>query len=100
RWEGLETTACLWKHSPELQVVICTACSDCSWEPMIRQLGTSDNLVILRKPFDKIDVLQLAHTLTRKWALAKRTKLLEQLDQIVLNRNQILQEANTALRKA
>ena len=38
---------------------------------MIRQVGKSDSLVILKKPFDNIEVLQLAHALTQKWTLKR-----------------------------
>jgi hypothetical protein len=45
---------------PALQVVICTAYSDYSWQEIVSKLGNSDRLVILKKPFDNIEVLQLA----------------------------------------
>ena len=72
--DGVETVAQLWQDCPELQVVLCTAYSDYSWEDMTRRLGHSDNLVILKKPFDNIEVLQLAHALTRKWTLARQSR--------------------------
>src|SRR5439155_4683649 len=31
-WDGVETTARLWQADPELQVLICTAFADYSWE--------------------------------------------------------------------
>lgn len=68
-WDGLETTLRLWAVCPDLQVVICTAYSDHSWEEMIGRLGVTDRLVLLKKPFDHIEVLQLAHALTEKWRL-------------------------------
>ena len=34
---------------------------------MAKRLGASDRLLILKKPFDVIEVLQLAHALTEKW---------------------------------
>jgi len=68
--DGLETAARLWKIDPELQIVICTAYSDHSWKEMIEKLGNSDRLLILKKPFDTIEVLQLTHALTAKWALS------------------------------
>ena len=56
-WDGLATVTRLWKVDPELQVVICTAYSDFSWEEMNRALGHSDSFVILKKPFDIVEVL-------------------------------------------
>jgi len=70
-WDGLETIRRLWATDPHLQVVICTAYSDHSWSAITARLGQSDNLLILKKPFDNIEVLQLAHALTRKWRLAQ-----------------------------
>ena len=68
-WDGIETISHLWKECPELQVVLCTAYADYSWQEIRRVLGESDSLLILKKPFDNVEVLQLAHALTRKWDL-------------------------------
>jgi len=65
-WDGIETIGHLWKADPDLQVVICTAYTDYSWRDIVGRLGASHNLVILKKPFDNIEVLQLAHALTSK----------------------------------
>jgi two-component system, NtrC family, sensor kinase len=73
-WDGVETTARIWEVDPDLQVVICTAYSDCSWDEMLRKLGRSDRLVILKKPFDSIEVLQLANSLSKKWHLLQESK--------------------------
>jgi len=50
-WDGVETIEQLWKVDPELQVVICTAYSDYSWQVMRQRLGNSDNLLVLKKNF-------------------------------------------------
>ncbi len=97
-WDGIETIRRIWKSCPELQVVICTAYSDYSWEQTIRQVGKTDNLVILKKPFDNIEVLQLAHTLTQKWTLNHHLQShLVGLDEAVTLRTHELQEANARL---
>lgn len=99
-WDGIETISRIWKLYPDLQVVICTAYSDYSWEEMIRQVGRTDSLVILKKPFDNVEVLQLAHTLTQKWTLSNRLQShLRNLDQIVADRTRELQTANVRLRQ-
>ncbi len=71
-WDGVETTLALWKVAPGLQVVICTAYADYPWEDMIAKLGKSDRLLILKKPFDTVEVLQLANSLTEKWRLVQQ----------------------------
>lgn len=70
-WDGVETTARIWALDPAVQIVICTAYSDHSWEDILGKLGRTDRLVILKKPFDNIEVLQLASALTEKWRLAE-----------------------------
>ena len=93
-WDGVETTARIWEIDPDLQVVICTAYSDCSWNEMLAKLGHSDRMVILKKPFDTIEVLQLANSLTRKWQLLQESK--EKLagleDTVIFRTAQMVQE--------
>jgi len=97
-WDGIETTARIWKADPYVQVVICTAYSDYSWEEMIERLGSSDRLVILKKPFDNAEVSQLAHALTAKWDLAQQARRqLTGLEAVVSKRTLALRNANLAL---
>ncbi len=93
-WDGVETTARIWEVNPDLQVVICTAFSDCSWDNMIEKLGRSDRLVILKKPFDSIEILQLANTLSKKWRLLQDSKkTTAKLEEMVVTRTaQLVQE--------
>ena len=99
-WDGVETIGHIWKVYPDLQVVICTAYSDYSWADITKNLGTSDNLVILKKPFDNIEVFQLAHALTKKWYLKQQADLkLEHLDKLVNLRTQELQTTNQKLER-
>jgi len=73
-WDGVETISRIWQVYPELQVVICTAYSDYSWDDITRQFGHSDSVLILKKPFDNIEVLQMAHALAKKWFLTQQAK--------------------------
>ena len=73
-WDGLETIEMLWEADPELQVVICSAYSDYEWSEIVERLGHTDQLLILRKPFDAIEVRQLCCSLTAKWNLARETR--------------------------
>jgi diguanylate cyclase (GGDEF)-like protein len=79
-WDGIETISHLWKESPDLQVVLCTAYADYSWQEIRKVLGDSDSLLILKKPFDNVEVLQLTHALTRKWELTR--EILGRLNQL------------------
>jgi two-component system sensor histidine kinase/response regulator len=100
-WDGLETIVHLWKAYPDLQVVICTAYSDYSWEQIIERVGPSDSLVILKKPFDAVEVLQLAHAMTKKWTLGLQARAkTETLESMVRDRTKALEEINQSLTEA
>ena len=97
-WDGVETTLELWKVDPDLQIVICTAYSDYSWDDMLAKIGGSDRLVILKKPFDTIEVLQLANALRAKWILLQQTRAhARDLERRVEERTADLKAANTSL---
>jgi signal transduction histidine kinase len=92
-WDGIETIERLWQVDRSIQVVICTAYSDYSWEQVRQRLGNSDSLLVLKKPFDTVEVLQIAHTLTRKWELSRDARLsIEELDRKVAERTQALEQ--------
>jgi PAS domain S-box-containing protein len=97
-WDGVETIKQLWQVDPNLQVVICTAYSDYSWTDIYAKLGHSDSLLILKKPFDNIEVIQLAHALTRKWQTTQQARAkMEDLDLMVARRTAELQSTNDSL---
>lgn len=88
-WDGVETISRLWQADPALQVVICTAYSDYSWDQIVQKLGVTDRLLILKKPFDDAEVCQLASTMTGKW-------LVTQQAQIKMGEMELLVEKRTA----
>ncbi|MBA2689328.1 MAG: EAL domain-containing protein [Burkholderiales bacterium] len=93
-WDGLHTIEALWRADPDIQVVICTAYSDYSWDDITARLGHSDRLLILRKPFEKIEVLQLACALSNKWWLFRQRQAdFDELERRVEERTQHLQLA-------
>jgi len=75
-WDGVQTIEKLWERDPDLQVVVCTAFSDYTWDETVERLGQSDKLLILKKPFDSIEISQLASALTEKWNLRRRERAL------------------------
>jgi CheY-like chemotaxis protein len=99
-WDGVETISHIWNCCPEIQIVVCTAYSDYSWEEMIHKLGHSPNLVVLKKPFDNIEALQLAHALTEKWRLNRKVQSqMDDLETMVRRRTAELEAANESLKK-
>lgn len=70
-WDGLKTIREAWQVDPRLQLVLCTAFSDYTWEHIVEATNPGDRLLILKKPFDTVEIRQLALGLTTKWNLAR-----------------------------
>jgi diguanylate cyclase (GGDEF)-like protein/PAS domain S-box-containing protein len=100
-WDGVETVENLWKEDPDLQVVLCTAYSDHAWPAVLAHLEMRDRLLILKKPFDPIEVYQLVSTLTTKWNLARQASFkMNLLEQAVEERTRELSNANIIVRNS
>lgn len=78
--DGIETTEKVWEIDPDIQVVLCTAFSDYSLDELSLRLKRIDQVVILKKPFDTEEVVQLAISLTDKWQRLKNAD--RQIDQL------------------
>lgn len=74
-WDGAQTIEQLWQADPRLQVVVCTAYSDYSWDELLDRLHAHDRVLILKKPFDNVEVQQMANTLLAKWDMTERASL-------------------------
>ena len=99
--DGVETVERLWDEDPQLQVVICTAYSDYSWADVLTRLDVRDRLLILKKPFDAVEVFQLASALTRKWGLARQAALEKsRLEEAVEERTRQLSDANIIVKNS
>lgn len=99
-WDGAETIEHLWEQDPRLQIVVCTAYSDYSWEELLERLHGHDRLLILKKPFDNIEVLQLANTLTAKWEMTARASVqMINLEHLVEQRTLQFKQASEALQR-
>jgi diguanylate cyclase len=98
-WDGLETIERLWKVDPDVQVVICSAHAGYDWTELVVRLGHADKLLVVKKPFEPIEVLQCANALTRKWQnewIVRRQ--VETLEKVVTDRTEGLETANAQLR--
>jgi diguanylate cyclase (GGDEF)-like protein len=98
-WDGLETIENLWKVDPEIQVVVCSAYSDYDWMELLARLGHSDKLIVIKKPFEPIEILQSASALSQKWQNARALRRhVEGLERVVTDRTRGLEAANRQLR--
>lgn len=100
-WDGLQTIDALWSADPNLQVVICTAYIDHSWSEIAARLGRADRLLLLRKPFESIEVFQAACALSEKWRLERKHEVrLDGLERRVEERTRHLEQALNDQRRA
>lgn len=65
--DGIEALSRIWIEDPALQAVICSAYSDYSWTTLVERLPRIDGFLILKKPFDSLEIRQMAYALTEKW---------------------------------
>lgn len=99
--DGVETAMRLRALDPDLQIVLCTAYSDYSFGEISRRFNESDGLLILKKPFDPVEVQQLSQALCRKWQLSVENKsILESLEARVRQRTSELEHAKARLELA
>ena len=81
-WDGVETILRMWAVDPNIQMVLCSAYSDYSWEEIVQKLGPSDKLLMLRKPFDANSVKQMTLAITSRWNRERATRRrLQELEQ-------------------
>lgn len=100
--DGVQTIKRLWKQLPDLQCVICTASCDDDWKQISSELGNKGNFLILKKPFDAVEVLQLAQSIAEKVDLATAAgqymnSLRERLNELI-HKERELQRNNAQLR--
>lgn len=86
-WDGIETVQRIWEVAPDLPIVLCTAHSDYSWDEIRTKLDRADQFLILKKPFDPIELRQAAAAQIARWRLNKiANKTLEDLESMVETR--------------
>lgn len=57
-WDGVTTIKNIWEVCPDLHIVICAFYSDYTWSDIVKRLGKSDKLVMLKYPYNEIEVKQ------------------------------------------
>ena len=99
-WDGLQTIEKLWAVDPGLQVVICSAYSDYDWDDVLSRLNRPDKLLVIKKPFEAVEVLQCANALTGKWHSERELRQhLASLEETVRSRTASLEATNEQLRE-
>jgi predicted signal transduction protein with EAL and GGDEF domain/DNA-binding NarL/FixJ family response regulator len=91
--DGIKTISKIWDVDPDMQIVICSAYSDYTWQEIANILGESEKLLVLKKPFDVIEARQIVSSLVRKWEVAK------EMSSRVSNLTNIVAEKSNELEK-
>ncbi|MFO0977191.1 MAG: response regulator [Planctomycetaceae bacterium] len=96
-WDGIETISQCWKVDPGLEVVICSAYSDYTWKDLVNKLGRTDQFLVLRKPFEAIEIRQLAMSLCMKNLMkASMRGEVRNLEEIAEEQSRVAAEAEKA----
>ncbi len=96
--DGVETVIRLWELDPRMEIAICTAYSDYTWQQMLEKLTRPGQFLVLGKPFESTAVRQIAMALTEKWNLARAAeRSRDELDRLVKERTRELTDANARL---
>jgi AraC-like DNA-binding protein/CheY-like chemotaxis protein len=87
--DGIDLMERIWKIDAAIQMVLCVgpgaSASDYDLE---RRLGRTGNALVVKRPFDSIQVIQIAATLGEKWSLARQAALKnEQMDALATQRS-------------
>src|ERR1700689_5530502 len=99
-WDGLRTMEQRWKVDLYVQVVICSAYTEYGWSELRSRLGPSDKLLVLKKPFESIEVLQAASSLCCKWHNERMLRRhVEDLEHVIAARTKGLEAANHQLQQ-
>jgi signal transduction histidine kinase len=69
--DGKETAKRIRRIDPNIEIVIVTAYSDHDLDEIVNNVGAPDKLLYLKKPFDPVEIEQLALNLCSKWDIAR-----------------------------
>jgi len=65
--DALDIAGRLLVDDPRLQVVLVSPNADELWDVAAEALGHRDQVVVLKRPFDGVEVRELAHVLVQRW---------------------------------
>ncbi|MCX4243914.1 response regulator [Paraliomyxa miuraensis] len=99
-WDGMESTERITAVDPDVHVVLCTAHINGTAPQRLAALPARDRVLILKKPFDMLEVRQMASVLCEKWVLSRRDKArMAELEHSVSEQQGELAATNAHLRK-
>lgn len=91
--DGIEAVQTIWRKHPFVEVIICTAHSDYSWEEIMNIFGSTDHLLFIQKPFNNVTIKQIALAMTTKWELDRQNREhIQNLEERIAERTKELQK--------
>ncbi len=85
--DGIQTIKRIWDKYPKIEMIICTAFSDYSWDKIVENLGSTDNLLFVKKPFDSDAIRQTIHSVLKRMDNTKKdSEIIERLEKEVESR--------------
>lgn len=98
--DGVEAVLQIWKNHPYVEIVICTAYSDYTWEQILSKLPLTDQLLFIKKPFDELTIKQTTLSLIKKWELKRKNRAyIDNLETEIARQMIELQSTNKQLRQ-
>jgi len=73
-WDGVKTAKAIRAIDETIQIIVVTAFSDAPLSDIVKQVGFTDRLLYLKKPFDDEEILQLADSLSMRWNLEVKVR--------------------------
>lgn len=99
--DGVSASKLILENYPQTEIVFCSAFSEYTHEEILSKFGFTDHIIILKKPFDIIEVRQLAIALIQKWNLNRELeKYTLNLENEVKKRTKDLEDALTLVKKS
>lgn len=92
-WDGVKTAKEIRAIDPMIEILVVTAFSDASISEIVRQVGFTDRLLYLKKPFDDEEILQLADSLCMRWNLEHKVRGMVHLLEEMIDSFFMLREA-------
>lgn len=91
-WDGLQTIREIRKVDKDTALVVCTAFSDHALQDIAAEVKELDKLLVLKKPFETVEVLSIAQSLRERWRLVQKTRNhMDELEEVIRNRTTELQ---------
>lgn len=102
-WDGRQTLVRLWRADSRLEIVFCVEPSDvvlpdAVWRKLLNTNGTSDQLLLLERPYERRYVQQTARVLVKKWHTSHtRQRRISELQQHLAERASAWQKTTQQL---